>query len=80
MPVKLYAVIDMNVLVSALFARDPKSNTNAYLIWCWMEQYILIFSYKPSFILDRTPHWRFFIGDSPNEILPVRFLSGRQLL
>ena len=49
MPVKLYAVIDMNVLVSALFARDPKSNTNAYLIWCWMEQYILIFSYKPIF-------------------------------
>ena len=26
MPVKLYAVIDMNVLVLALFARDPKSN------------------------------------------------------
>ena len=31
MPFKLYAVIDTNVLVSALFTRDPKSNTKRVL-------------------------------------------------
>lgn len=31
MPTKLYAVIDTNVLVSALLARDPRSNTKRIL-------------------------------------------------
>ena len=31
MPAKLYAVIDTNVLVSALFTRDPNSNTKRIL-------------------------------------------------
>ena len=31
MPAKLYAVIDTNVVVSALLARDPKSNTKRIL-------------------------------------------------
>lgn len=68
MPVKLYAVIDMNVLVSALFARDPKSNTNAYLIWCWMEQYILIFFLQAHLLSLTEPR----IGGSSSVILLMK--------